>query len=60
MGKVLCGLDNLHRYNALFEGKRIGLLTIPAAITGDFEDSISVFNRKYNLTALFSPEHGVR
>lgn len=60
MAKVLCGLDNIKEYSHLFEGKRIGLLTVPAAITVDFEDSISVFHKNYNLTALFSPEHGVR
>lgn len=60
MKPVICGLDNLEKYDHLFRGKRLGLLTIPAAINAEYQDSIEVLSKRYHVTALFSPEHGVR
>lgn len=60
MATVRCGLDRIEEYDSLFAGKRIGLLTIPAAINSSFENAIEVFHRRYQLTAIFSPEHGAR
>ncbi len=60
MSIVTCGLDNLGKYDKLLSGKRLGLLTHPAAVNKDFVDSIEILHKNYNLTALFSPEHGVR
>ena len=60
MGQVLSGLDRLQEYRRQLSGKRLGLLTTPAAITADFSDSIEAVRAEFSLAALFSPEHGVR
>lgn len=60
MANVRCGLDRIHEYAHLLKGKRLGLLTTPAAITADLRDSIEAVRELYELTALYSPEHGVR
>ncbi|MBQ4051555.1 MAG: DUF1343 domain-containing protein [Oscillospiraceae bacterium] len=60
MPNVRCGLDRLAEYADLLGGKRLGLLTTPAAVTADLSDSIEAVRKLYNLTALYSPEHGVR
>ena len=60
MPHVRCGLDRLAEYSYLLYGKRLGLLTTPAAVTSDLSDSIEAVRKLYNLTALYSPEHGVR
>ncbi len=59
MSNILCGVDNLSGYSRLFQGKRIGLLTNPTGVTKDFVSTIKIFKENYNLTVLFSPEHGV-
>lgn len=60
MPHVRCGLDRLAEYSYLLSGKRLGLLTTPAAVTSGLSDSIEAVRKLYNLTALYSPEHGVR
>ena len=37
MTNVRCGLDRLSEYAGLLAGKRLGLLTTPAAVTGGGE-----------------------
>mgnify|MGYP001382677638 CR=1 FL=1 len=54
------GIDRIDLYGHLFEGKRLGLITSPTGLTADFVSTIRVLHEKYRLTALFSPEHGVR
>lgn len=57
---VLNGIDCIDGYDELFKGKRIGLLTSVTGLTRDFQTTISVLHKRYGLSALFSPEHGVR
>lgn len=57
---VLNGIDSITRYRYLFEGKRVGLITAPTGLTKDFKSTISILHANFNLTAMFSPEHGVR
>ncbi|WP_027630314.1 exo-beta-N-acetylmuramidase NamZ family protein [Ruminiclostridium cellobioparum] len=57
---VLNGLEQTDKYNRLFKGKRIGLITSPSGVDNNFNSTISIFHKKYKLAALFSPEHGVR
>ena len=57
---VLNGLEQTEKYDRLFKGKRIGLITSPSGVDNNFNSSISIFYKKYKLAALFSPEHGVR
>jgi uncharacterized protein YbbC (DUF1343 family) len=54
------GLDVLLENEAdLLQGKRIGLISHPAAVTGHLVDNVqALLEIKVNLTALFGPEHG--
>ncbi|WNR45721.1 exo-beta-N-acetylmuramidase NamZ family protein [Paenibacillus roseipurpureus] len=57
---ILNGIDCIERYAHLFEGKRVGLITAPTGLNKDFVSTIQIIHEKFNLVALFSPEHGVR
>ncbi|MCI8401915.1 MAG: DUF1343 domain-containing protein [Lachnospiraceae bacterium] len=54
------GIDCIDGYDSLFHGKRLGLITSITGLTAGFETTIQVLHRKYGLSAMFSPEHGVR
>lgn len=54
------GIDCIGQYAHLFKGKRLGLITAPTGLTNDFVSTIQILHENFNLTALFSPEHGVR
>lgn len=57
------GIDRLietKEYDSLLRNKRIGLITTPTGLTKDYVSTIDALHRKYHLSALFSPEHGVR
>ena len=58
--RVLTGLDCLVIGGATqLKGKRVGLATHPAAVTGDLADAVTTLLRcDVTLTALFGPEHG--
>jgi len=58
--RVKLGIDQLENYAHLFEGKRIGLLTNPTGINSNFESTIDLLHRQFDLVKLFAPEHGVR
>ncbi|WP_217595286.1 exo-beta-N-acetylmuramidase NamZ domain-containing protein [Cohnella sp. GbtcB17] len=57
---ILNGVDNLERYDSLFRGKRLGLITSPTGLSRGFKSTIELLHERYALAALFSPEHGVR
>ncbi len=57
---VLCGLENLSKVDELLQGKRIGLMTNPTGVDHLGQTTIDLINEKYNLTAMFGVEHGVR
>ncbi|WMT40623.1 DUF1343 domain-containing protein [Paenibacillus sp. D2_2] len=54
------GIDHILDHSHLFKGKRIGLITTPTGITSEFVSTIQILHDNFHLTALFSPEHGVR
>ncbi|REK63481.1 MAG: DUF1343 domain-containing protein [Cohnella sp.] len=54
------GIDRIGKYTHLFKGKRVGLITAPTGLNADFVSTIQILHENFNLTALFSPEHGVR
>jgi len=54
------GIDNIASVDALLKGKRLGLITNPTGTLKDMTSTIDLLHEKYNLTALYSPEHGVR
>lgn len=63
MNKKACvknGIDVIDRYSHLFEGKRIGLVTGPTGLNKRMESTIDLFKQRFDLRALYSPEHGVR
>lgn len=57
---ILNGIDRIGQYAHLFQGKRLGLITAPTGLNKDFQSTIQILHEQFNLTALFSPEHGVR
>lgn len=57
---ILNGIDCIDKYAHLFVGKRVGLITAPTGLNKEFVSTIQIFREKFNLVALFSPEHGVR
>ena len=54
------GIDLIERYDKVFTGKRLGLITSVTGLNANFESTIDILHRRYRLSALFSPEHGVR
>ncbi len=58
MKKVLFGIDSTDSLPLLKEG-RLGLITNPSGITSDIVQSYELLHGKYNLSALFSAEHGI-
>lgn len=60
MNKVILGIENIDKYQNLFQNKRVGLITNPTGIDSKFKSSIDILREKTNLVALFSPEHGIR
>ncbi|MHB8064982.1 MAG: exo-beta-N-acetylmuramidase NamZ domain-containing protein, partial [Ruminiclostridium sp.] len=56
---ILNGIECVDKYDNLFKGKRIGLITSPSGIDYNFNSTISILHKKYGLAAIFSPEHGV-
>jgi uncharacterized protein YbbC (DUF1343 family) len=61
--KTKSGLEVLIQdHFKLLEGKRVGIVTNPTAITSDVKHIVEVFQKApgVKVTALFGPEHGVR
>ncbi|MBI5712976.1 MAG: DUF1343 domain-containing protein [Chloroflexi bacterium] len=58
---VKTGLDILlHKKLSRLRGKRVGVVTHPAAVLPDFTSSVdALLKAKVNLTALYGPEHGI-
>lgn len=57
---VLNGIDSILKHRHLFTGKRVGLITAPTGLTREFESTITILHEHFQLSAMFSPEHGVR
>jgi len=57
---VKVGIERLDEYLYLFKNKRVGLITNPTGVNSDFLSTIDILNKKTNLVALYSPEHGIR
>lgn len=60
MDKIKLGIDRIDEYSFLFKNKRVGLVTNPTGVNGQFKSTIDCMQEKMNLVALYSPEHGVR
>lgn len=62
MTRVLTGLDRLAADPSPILGRRIGVLTNHAAVTRDLVHALSILHgdERWQLAALFGPEHGIR
>lgn len=58
--RVWSGVDRIETVDAKLKGRRVGLMTNPTGITHDFQSTIDVLRSRYQLTALFAVEHGIR
>ena len=54
------GIDCIEKYDVLFKGKRLGLITSVSGVNRNLKSTIDILAEKYEVRALFSPEHGVR
>ena len=61
---VRIGIDRIEEapYHALFRPARIGLVTNASGLSPRYgwRGTVEVMASRYNVTALFAPEHGVR
>ena len=59
--RVILGAERLSKYDRLFRGKRIGLITNFSGITPDWSrDTIHLLaDAGYHLARIFTPEHGL-
>lgn len=57
---VKTGIDVIENYSHLFESKRLGLVSCPTGVNKNLKSTIDILNERFNLTALYSPEHGIR
>ena len=61
--KISLGIDVLQRENfALLAGKKVGLITNQSGVNSKLELTLDIFKKAKNfkLTAVFSPEHGLK
>lgn len=57
---VLTGIENLHSVDSILRGRRLGLMTNPTGVDFRLRSTIDILSERYQLTALFACEHGVR
>ena len=58
--RLKLGIERLAEYRAVFTGKRVGLITNQTGIDSEGTSSAVLLSRVTQLTALFSPEHGIQ
>ena len=58
--RLKLGIERLPEYRAVFAGKRVGLITNQTGIDSEGTPSAVLLSRSVQLTALFSPEHGIQ
>lgn len=57
---IKVGLERIDEYLHLFEGKRVGIITNPTGVDHEFRSTVDILVKNVHVTALFSPEHGIR
>lgn len=59
--KTVLGIDRVGeaKVDAIFAGQRVGVFSNQSGINSKLENSIDVMLNKYNVTAIFTPEHGL-
>ena len=58
--ETLNAIDRLTTEDFGLKGKRLGLITNHSGVTKKLLSSIDIVKERFNLTALFGPEHGIR
>ena len=58
--RLKLGIERLPEYRAVFAGKRVGLITNQTGVDSEGTPSAVLLRRSVQLTALFSPEHGIQ
>ncbi len=58
--QILSGIDRLSTVSSLLKNKKIGLMTNPTGINRYCQSTIDIIAQEYTISAMFSPEHGVR
>jgi len=58
--EVLNGIDRLLTEDFCLKGKRLGLITNHSGLTKTLVSTIDVLKERFDLVALFGPEHGIR
>ena len=58
--RLKLGIERLSEYCTIFAGKRVGLITNHTGIDAEGTPSAVLLSRSAQLTALFSPEHGIQ
>lgn len=56
--RVVLGVERLTEYDELLQGKRVGLLTNQTGVDSNLRSTVDILKERYNLAALFVPEHG--
>lgn len=56
---VQCGIDRIDEFEALFRGKKLGMVTSVSGVTQGLRPSYLAVHERWPLTALFGPEHGM-
>ena len=59
---VKVGIDRINEteIKALLSGKRLGVISACSALSSDYRYPVDILNKKFNVSAIFSPEHGPR
>lgn len=62
MGKVKLGIDRIDEpeVRRLLDGKKIGVVSAASGISSDYRFPIDILNEKFDVKAIFAPEHGPR
>jgi len=57
---ILSGIDRIDLAAGKLAGRRVGLMTNPTGVDHNLRSTIDIVAEKWNLTALFAVEHGIR
>ena len=60
MKTVLNGIDRIDDAKHIFRGNRLGLLSAASGVSKKGDPTYEIFHEKFNLCALYAPEHGIR
>ena len=58
--QCLSGIDRIDTLHAFLSSGRLGLMTNQTGINRRFQSTVDLLNHRYQLSALFAAEHGIR